>query len=170
MNVLVVVDLQNDFIDGVLGTKEALAIVDYVKAKIKDFDGQIIFTRDTHSLNYLSTEEGKNLPIPHCIKGTKGWEIREGLVKENSIIIDKETFGSVALGKKLEEMDKKERIENVTLLGLCTDICVISNALLCKAFLPNAHIIVDSKGSSGVTSQSHETALSSMKACQIEII
>lgn len=170
MNVLVVVDLQNDFIDGVLGTKEALAILDYVKAKIKDFDGPIIFTRDTHSLNYLSTEEGKNLPIPHCIKGTKGWEIRDGLVKENSIIIDKETFGSVALGKKLEEMNKKERIENVTLLGLCTDICVISNALLCKAFLPNAHIIVDSKGSSGVTSQSHEIALSSMKACQIEII
>lgn len=170
MNVLVVVDLQNDFIDGALGTKEALAIVDYVKAKIKDFNGPVIFTRDTHSLNYLSTEEGKNLPIPHCIKGTKGWEIREGLVKEDSLIIDKETFGSVELGKKLEEMNKKERIESITLLGLCTDICVISNALLCKAFLPNAHIIVDAKGSSGVTPLSHETALSSMKACQIEII
>lgn len=170
MNVLVVVDLQNDFIDGVLGTKEALAIVDYVKAKIKDFDGPIIFTRDTHHANYLSTEEGKLLPIPHCIEKTKGWEIREGLVKENSIIIDKETFGSVELGKKLEEMNKKGRIENITLLGLCTDICVISNALLCKAFLPNAHIIVDSKGSSGVTPLGHETALSSMKACQIEII
>ena len=172
MNVLVVVDMQNDFIDGALGTKEAVDIVPKVVEKIKTFDGRIIATRDTHEVNYLETQEGKNLPVEHCIRGTKGWEIRSEigeLIKENPI--DKVTFGSAGLGQTLKEYhEQKQPIDSITLIGLCTDICVISNAMVLKANLPEVPIIVDASCCAGVTPQSHKQALEAMKVCQIEII
>lgn len=168
--ILVVVDMQNDFIDGSLGTKEAVEIVPSVKEKIENFDGKVIFTRDTHFDNYLETQEGTLLPVKHCIKDTVGWQIRPELdALRVSEAIDKPTFGSVMLGKKLVEENEKEPIESVTLIGLCTDICVISNALLIKAFLPEIPIIVDAKCCAGVTPDSHKNALNAMKACQIKI-
>ena len=171
IDVLVAVDLQNDFIDGALGTKEAVAIVEKAKEKIESFPGVVLFTRDTHNPDYMETEEGKHLPVPHCIKGSKGWEIREEVDKlRKTDIIDKPTFGSVTLGEKLKELDEKEGVRSVTLLGLCTDICVISNAFIAKAYLPNAHIIVDSEASAGVTPESHRRALEAMEMCQIEIL
>lgn len=170
MKFLVVVDMQNDFIDGALGSEDALKIVPNVAKKIKEFDGGIIFTRDTHKEDYLNTQEGKNLPVKHCIEGTQGWQIAEalsGLTKVNAI--DKVTFGSVQLGEYLKEYNEKEEIESITFVGLCTDICVISNALLVKAFLPETKLIVDASCCAGVTVESHETALNAMRACQIEI-
>ncbi len=169
-NILVVIDMQNDFIDGSLGTKEAVGIVPFVKSKIENFDGKVIFTRDTHSENYLETQEGKILPVPHCIKDTLGRQIHPELdALRKTPAIDKPTFGSVVLGKKLVEENEKEPIESITLIGLCTDICVISNALLIKAFLPEVPIIVDAKCCAGVTPDSHKNALNAMKACQIKI-
>lgn len=169
-NILVVIDMQNDFIDGSLGTKEAVEIVPFVKSKIENFDGKVIFTRDTHSENYLETQEGKILPVPHCIKDTPGRQIHPELdALRKTPAIDKPTFGSVVLGKKLVEENEKEPIESITLIGLCTDICVISNALLIKAFLPEVPIIVDAKCCAGVTPDSHKNALNAMKACQIKI-
>ncbi len=171
MNVLVVVDMQNDFIDGALGTKEAVAIVPAVVKKIKDFDGTVLYTRDTHQSNYMDTQEGRNLPIPHCIEGTDGWQLQPdvaALVTQEPI--DKPTFGSVALGEELVRMDGTERIERITLVGLCTDICVISNAMLIKAFLPEVPIQVDETCCAGVTPESHKLALEAMKACQIQIV
>lgn len=169
-NILVVVDMQNDFIDGALGTPEAVAIVPGVAEKIRNFDGRVIFTRDSHEEDYLNTREGKNLPIAHCIRGTKGWEICPeliGLCRETPV--DKETFGSVKLGEYLREEDKKEKIESITLIGLCTDICVISNALLLRAFLPETELLVDASGCAGVTPNQHKNALAAMEACQIRI-
>jgi nicotinamidase/pyrazinamidase len=168
--ILVVVDMQNDFIDGSLGTKEAVEIVPSVKEKIENFDGKVIFTRDTHFDNYLETQEGTLLPVKHCIKNTNGWQIHPELdALRVSEAVDKPTFGSVILGKKLVEENEKETIESVTLIGLCTDICVISNALLIKAFLPEVPIIVDAKCCAGVTPDSHKNALNAMMACQIKI-
>jgi nicotinamidase-related amidase len=170
-NILIVVDMQNDFIDGALGTKEASSIVPAVEEKIKYFKGKVFFTRDTHEENYLETQEGKNIPVKHCIKGTDGWQIHPqliGLCKEEPI--DKETFGSPDLGLWLQEENKKNPIESITLIGLCTDICVISNAMIIKSCLPEVKIYVDATCCAGVTPQSHETALSAMEACQIEII
>lgn len=170
-DILIVVDMQNDFIDGALGTKEATAIVPGVAQKIREFSGKVFFTRDTHEENYLETQEGRNLLVPHCMKDTSGWEIcpaLETLRKEPAV--DKVTFGSVELGEMLKAEDRKEKIGSITLIGLCTDICVISNALLIKAFLPEAEIIVDAKCCAGVTPQSHRTALEAMKACQIKVI
>lgn len=162
--------MQNDFIDGSLGTKEAVEIVPSVKEKIENFDGKVIFTRDTHFDNYLETQEGTLLPVKHCIKDTNGWQIHPELdALRVSEAIDKPTFGSVILGKKLVEENKKDPIESVTLIGLCTDICVISNALLIKAFLPEVPIIIDAKCCAGVTPDSHKNALNAMKACQIKI-
>ena len=162
--------MQNDFIDGSLGTKEAVEIVPSVKEKIENFDGRVIFTRDTHFDNYLETQEGTLLPVKHCIKDTVGWQIRPELdALRVSEAVDKPTFGSVMLGKELVEENEKEAIESVTLIGLCTDICVISNALLIKAFLPEVPIIVDAKCCAGVTPDSHKNALNAMKACQIKI-
>lgn len=162
--------MQNDFIDGSLGTKEAVEIVPSVKEKIENFDGKVIFTRDTHFDNYLETQEGTLLPVKHCIKNTNGWQIHPELdALRVSEAVDKPTFGSVILGKKLVEENEKETIESVTLIGLCTDICVISNALLIKAFLPEVPIIVDAKCCAGVTPDSHKNALNAMKACQIKI-
>lgn len=169
-NILIVVDMQNDFIDGALGTKEAVAIVPHVRQKIQEFKGRVLFTRDTHGEDYRNTQEGRKLPVPHCIKGTDGWQISPELMplcKEEPI--DKVTFGSSKLGALLQKMDQEEPIESITLIGLCTDICVISNALLAKAFLPEARIAVDASCCAGVTPESHRNALEAMKVCQIEV-
>lgn len=168
--ILVVVDMQNDFIDGALGTAEAVAIVPKVAEKIKNFDGTVIYTRDTHEENYMETQEGKNLPVPHCIRGTEGWQVRTELQKEGSVVVDKPTFGSKTLAEKLAEMNAEETIESITLIGLCTDICVVSNAFVIKAFLPETPIIVDAACCAGVTPQSHERALEAMKVCQIQVM
>ncbi len=168
--VLIVVDMQNDFIDGVLGTPEAKAILPFVKKKITGFEGTVIYTRDTHLSDYLETSEGRKLPYPHCIKGTPGWEINSDLPVENGdIIIDKPTFGSLELMKLLSDKHKTEGIESITLVGLCTDICVISNAILIKAALPEVDLIVDASCCAGVTPESHKNALDAMKMCQITI-
>ena len=170
-DILIVVDMQNDFIDGALGTKEAVAIVPKVREKIQQFNGTVLFTRDTHGPNYLQTQEGRNLPVEHCIKGTDGWEIRLELdALRKTEPIDKVTFGSAELGFKLSEMNAEEPIGSITLVGLCTDICVISNAMIVKAFLPEVPVRVDASCCAGVTPESHENALAAMKCCQIEII
>lgn len=168
---LIVVDMQNDFISGALGTAEARAIVEGVREKIRTFDGEVIFTRDTHFENYLDTQEGACLPVKHCIKGTWGWEIEPSIeAMRHGMAIDKVTFGSASLFNMLECEDKRQKIDEITLIGLCTDICVISNAIGIKAFLPEAKIIVDSACCAGVTPQSHENALNAMKMCQISVI
>lgn len=170
-DILIVVDMQNDFIDGALGTKEAVAIVPNAREKIQQFNGTVLFTRDTHGPNYLQTQEGRNLPVEHCIKGTEGWQIcleLDALRKTEPI--DKVTFGSAELGFRLAEMNAEEPIGSITLIGLCTDICVISNAMIVKAFLPEVPVRVDASCCAGVTPESHENALAAMKCCQIEII
>ncbi|MBQ7974155.1 MAG: cysteine hydrolase [Clostridia bacterium] len=162
---LIVVDMQNDFIDMALGTKEAVSIVPGVKKKIQEYvknGDEIIFTRDTHGENYLDTPEGKKLPVPHCIKGTKGWEIADGLYVEGCRIIDKPNFGW--------QNWHSEAFEEVELVGLCTDICVVSNALIIRALHPDAVIKVDSACCAGVTPESHSAALTTMQMCQIDII
>lgn len=169
-DILIVVDMQNDFIDGALGTAEAAAIVPAVEEKVRGFQGRVIFTRDTHGENYPETQEGRNLPVPHCIEGSSGWEICPQLkpfCKEPPI--DKPAFGSRALGELLLEADREEAIGSVTLVGLCTDICVISNAMIVKAFLPEVPVTVDAACCAGVTPESHRTALAAMKMCQIQI-
>lgn len=169
-NILVVVDMQNDFIDGALGTKEAESIVPNVKKKIEEFDGTVLFTRDTHFDNYMETQEGKNLPVPHCIKGSKGWEIREELeALRKTEAIDKITFGSSELGPKLLEMNKENSVTGLTFIGLCTDICVISNVMIAKAFLPEVPITVVADCCAGVTPETHENALKAMEVCQIRV-
>ena len=169
-NYLIVVDMQNDFIDGSLGTKEAKAIVDKVADKIRGFDGEVVFTRDTHMPEYLETQEGRRLPVVHCVKGSFGWQIREGLEAiRPCTVIDKPTFGSSELGVLLAQRDLDEKIGSITVIGLCTDICVISNALLIKAFLPETPIVVDAACCAGVTPESHKNALEAMKMCQITI-
>lgn len=168
MKILVVVDMQNDFIDGALGTSEAVEIVPYVKQVIESFDGKVFFTRDTHFDDYMNTQEGKNLPVPHCIKGSDGWQIRPELDSlRRTEAIDKVTFGSSAL---VDLLKKEKDIEEITFIGLCTDICVISNVAVVKAFFPEIPIIVDAKACAGVTPQSHRTALEAMKAIQVKII
>lgn len=162
---LIVIDMQNDFIDMALGTKEAVCILPNVKAKIEEYHkngDEIIFTRDTHDENYLDTAEGKKLPVPHCIKGTKGWEIADGLYIEGSKIIDKPNFGW--------QNWRDESLEHVELIGLCTDICVVSNALIIKAEFPNATVSVDKNCCAGVTVESHNAALLTMQMCQIDIL
>lgn len=171
MKFLIVVDMQKDFIDGALGTAEAVAILPAVKEKIKNFDGRVIFTRDTHEADYLSTQEGKNLPVEHCIIGSDGWQIHPELdLMRKEEPVDKPTFGSVALAQLLKAYDTyEEKIESITLVGLCTDICVISNAMLIKGFLPETPIEVDAACCAGVTPESHERALDAMAVCQISI-
>ena len=164
-NILVVVDMQNDFIDGSLGTKEAQAIVDNAAAEIANYDPADIFaTRDTHPENYLDTQEGKNLPVVHCVKNTKGWEINEKIAKalKNAEIIDKPTFGSKILAEKIAAIAEKEDIE-VTLIG------VVSNALLIKAYLPETPVRVIASCCAGVTPESHEAALKTMAMCQVKV-
>lgn len=169
-NLLVVVDMQNDFIDGALGTAEALSIVPAVKEKIAAFDGTVVYTRDSHLSDYLETREGKNLPVPHCIIGTNGWQISPELTPpQDAVIFDKPTFGSVSLVLWAAKEHASDPFGKITLIGLCTDICVISNAMLLKAALPEVDIAVDSACCAGVTPESHENALSAMKMCQIVI-
>ena len=163
---LIVVDMQNDFIGGVLGTKEAQAIVPNVKKKIEEYyarGDEIIFTRDTHEANYLETNEGKHLPVEHCIKGSKGWQIAKGLETPKAKYIDKSVFGFLWWG----EIDIGEEVEVV---GLCTDICVVSNAIILKTTYPKSEIYVDASCCAGVTPQSHKSALETMKMCQINVI
>ena len=168
MKILVVVDMQKDFIDGALGTAEAVAIVPYVKQVIETFDGKVLFTRDTHFEDYMQTQEGKNLPVMHCVKGTPGWEIHPELeALRKTAAIDKLTFGSSELPKILAQ---EEKIESITFLGLCTDICVISNVMITKAFFPEVPVIVDARGCAGVTPESHKNALAAMKMCQVAVI
>ena len=173
MKVLIVVDMQNDFIDGALGTPEACRIVESVKEKIKSFEGTVIFTRDTHYSDYLNTQEGRNLPVKHCIRGTEGWEIRpelEQIRKEKGMpVYDKPGFGSRELAEELARVHLADPIEEVELCGLCTDICVIVNALVIKAFLPEVPLCVDASCCAGVTPESHANALAAMRMCQISI-
>lgn len=162
---LIVIDMQNDFIDGALGTKEAVAIVENVKKKIAQYQengDEIIFTRDTHQTNYLETNEGKHLPVEHCIEGTDGWKIGEGLEVAGAIYIDKPSFGYMNW--------KDYDLEDVEIVGLCTDICVVSNALIIKAAFPEINVSVDASCCAGVTPKSHEAALTTMQMCQVEVI
>lgn len=171
---LIVVDMQNDFIDGALGTPEAKEIVKAVDKKIREYDARgdyVIFTADTHHKQYLDTQEGKLLPVTHCVKGTSGWEITGDIFRpEDSPVIEKDTFGSKELGIMLMELDRAgECPKEIELVGLCTDICVISNAMIVKAFLPEVPVSVDSSCCAGVTPKSHENALAAMKMCQIGV-
>ncbi len=169
MKVLVVVDMQYDFISGALGTAEAEAIVPAVQEKIRtarEAGTRIVFTRDTHTEDYLNTQEGKNLPVPHCIMGTNGWQIDARLNADGCPVFDKPSFGSTELIRFLTMLPGLESVEFV---GLCTDICVITNVLMLKGALPELPVSVDSACCAGVTPQSHENALAAMKMCQIEI-
>ncbi|MDO5027873.1 MAG: isochorismatase family cysteine hydrolase [Bacillota bacterium] len=170
-DILVVVDMQNDFVSGSLGTDEAKKIVGPLVDLVENFQGDIYFTRDSHGPDYLKTQEGKNLPVEHCIKNTPGWEIIDqlkGYVGEN--VVDKVTFGSRDLIEILEGVNKDQGIKSITLAGLCTDICVISNALALKAFLPEVPIKVVEGACAGVSPESHKRALAAMEVCQIQII
>lgn len=178
MKCLVVVDMQNDFINGSLGTAEAQAIVYNVAQKIDSFDGMIAVTQDTHPINYLETQEGRLLPVKHCIPGNDGWKLNPAVSDaisrrdKNGAPVEvffKPTFGSVRLSEWLENKDSSAPVEEVVLVGLCTDICVISNALLIKAFLPEVKVTVDAACCAGVTPESHENALRAMRMCQVNI-
>ena len=167
--ILVLVYMQNDFIDGALGTPEAEKIVERVVEKIGSYkEDCIVATRDTHEDNYLETAEGKQLPVKHCIRGSHGWEIRKevSLAMPKAVIIDKPTFGSMELVRLLQEKAAKEELE-IELVGLCTDICVVTNALLLKTVLPETVIRVDGNCCAGVTPKSHEAALLTMQMCQV---
>ena len=182
VDILIVVDMQNDFVTGALGTLEAQAIVPKVVEKIENWKGDVLYTRDTHYGNYLETQEGKYLPVEHCLRGTWGWQLIDKVDAtisdekwcEDSPIYDKHTFGSYPLATNLREStffgSDKPEINSITLVGLCTDICVISNALLLKAAMPEVPITVDASCCAGVTPESHKNALDAMKMCQIEII
>ena len=171
--ILVVVDIQNDFVDGALGTPEAQAIIDNAADKIKKFNGEIFVTYDTHYDNYMETNEGKKLPVPHCVKGTKGWElspkIAEALKDKRYKTVEKLTFGSVDLPALIKQSIGDD-VAEITLIGLCTDICVVSNALILKANLLNSEIFVDASCCAGVTPETHNAALQTMKCCQINVI
>ncbi|MBQ6833764.1 MAG: cysteine hydrolase [Lachnospiraceae bacterium] len=172
-NILIVVDMQKDFVDGSLSTKEAVTIVDTVVKKVKEFDGEVIFTRDTHYENYMDTQEGKNLPVVHCVKDTDGWqiipELRELCGERNAKCYDKPTFGCKVLAEDLKQRYDNGEIASVELVGLCTDICVVSNALLIKAFMPELPVSVDSACCAGVTPEKHNAALETMRSCQIMV-
>ena len=164
MKTLIVVDMQKDFVDGALGTTEAVGILTNVKNRIKEYidnGDEVIFTRDTHHENYLDTNEGKHLPVVHCIEGSDGWQIYEGLYVDGCKIIDKPSFGYIGWNEF--------KFEEVELIGLCTDICVVSNALILKALFPEIKVSVDSKCCAGVTVESHEAALKTMGMCQVEV-
>lgn len=170
--ILIVIDMQNDFIDGALGSAEAVAIVDAVKAKIGTYDpADVFFTKDTHGEDYLDTQEGKYLPVPHCIKGTKGWEIREDIAAliPDAKVYEKPAFGSLMLARDLTGLSQTGEIE-LELIGLCTDICVVTNALLFKACMPWVKISVDASCCAGVTPEKHLAALETMRSCQIQIM
>ena len=168
---LVVIDMQKDFIDGALGTKEAVSIVPAVVEKIRSYDKKDIFaTLDTHHEDYMNTQEGKYLPVEHCIEGTEGWEFDKSLMEalKGAKVYNKPTFGSTDLAKDIQAIADTEEIE-IEMIGLCTDICVVSNALLLKAAMPEISISVDASCCAGVTPEKHEAALETMRSCQIYV-
>jgi nicotinamidase-related amidase len=170
--ILIVIDMQNDFIDAALGTSEAVKIIEAVKEKIRSYPAEnVIATMDTHGENYMETQEGKYLPVPHCIKGSDGWQIRPEIAEllAGAKIYEKPTFGSIAMAADLKEIAGKEEIE-LELIGLCTDICVVSNALLLKAMMPEVKISVDASCCAGVTVEKHLAALETMRSCQIQVV
>lgn len=171
---LIVIDMQNDFVDGALGTPEAQAIAPDVVRAVRDFDGEVVFTYDTHTEDYLATQEGAKLPVPHCIKGTPGWELTPELDElrreRDARTFEKPTFGSVELARWLRERDAENPIASIELIGVCTDICVVSNALLIKAVLPEVPVSVDAALCAGVTPEAHEAALATMRSCQVEVL
>lgn len=170
MKILVVVDMQNDFITGALGTKEAEGIVPCVVEKIRSFEGEVLYTMDTHSEDYLKTEEGKHLPVKHCIRETNGWKLQPDILnccqEKGAKAFEKNTFGCLTLATYVKE---QKEIEQIELVGLCTDICVISNAMILKAAVPEVPIVVDAACCAGVTKESHTNALHAMSMCQIKI-
>lgn len=170
--ILVVVDMQKDFVDGALGNKEAAAIVPAVAKKIREFDGGIFVTFDTHSDNYMETAEGKKLPVPHCIKGTEGWELNgetaKALTAKKYTPVEKKSFASVELPTLVQKEVGSDAF-TIEVIGLCTDICVVSCALLLKAAFPEVPISVDAACCAGVTPQKHEAALETMRSCQIDV-
>ncbi len=169
--ILVVVDMQKDFVNGALGTKEAVAIVPAVVDKIRQYEKENIFvTRDTHQKDYLTTQEGRKLPVEHCIEGTPGWELDPTVAEavQGAAIVNKPTFGSTELMNIIREISEKDEI-SIELIGLCTDICVVSNALLLKAAVPEVEISVDASCCAGVTPEKHEAALETMRSCQIQV-
>lgn len=173
MKYLVVVDMQNDFVTGSLGNPDAEKIIPKIVEKINSFDGKVVFTRDTHEENYLSTQEGRKLPVRHCIRDTEGWqlvpELEEIRLSKGFPAFDKPTFGNVKLEEFLSSAEGDDKPEEIELCGVCTDICVISNALLLKTFLPETPISLDASCCAGTTRENHENALKAMKLCQIEI-
>lgn len=173
MRYLIVVDMQNDFVTGVLGTEEARRILPRLVSRVQEFEGQVIFTRDTHQSDYLETQEGKYLPVPHCIEGSDGWRLVEELeeirLRKNSPVYDKRTFGCPELARDLVSADARKSIESIELIGVCTDICVVSNALILKAHLPEVPMYVDPSCCAGVTQKAHDAALDTMRSCQIQI-
>ena len=170
---LVVVDMQKDFINGALGTPEAQAVLPAVTGRVESFDGTVVFTRDTHGPDYLQTQEGRLLPVAHCLKGTEGWQLERRLADyaagHGCPIFDKPAFGSLELADYLRRSHRERPIDEIVLIGVCTDICVISNALLLKAALPEVPIAVEAACCAGVTPQRHQNALEAMAACQIAI-
>lgn len=168
---LIVVDMQNDFVTGSLGTREAEEVLLKVIQKVKEFDGAIWFTQDTHEADYLETQEGRNLPVEHCIRDTQGWQLVDELAciqQERQLpIFLKNTFGSIRLAEELQKREREDGVESVELIGLCTDVCVVSNALILKAYLPETPIYVDAECCAGVTTESHLAAVNTMKSCQI---
>lgn len=171
---LVVVDMQHDFVDGALGTPEAQAIVDAVYERAHGFEGTVVFTKDTHYSDYLQTQEGRNLPVEHCIHGTHGWELMPRLQQvrdaRNSYVFEKNSFGSLDLAMWLAEENAAKPVGSVEIIGLCTDICVVSNALLIKGWIPEVPIKVDARLCAGVTPQKHAAALETLASCQVEVL
>lgn len=170
--ILVVVDMQKDFVNGALGSADAEAIVPAAVKKISEFEGEIFLTLDTHYDDYMETPEGKKLPVPHCIKDSDGWRLDERISKalfgKSYTVVNKHTFGSVKLADLIEKSSANEEL-SIEIIGLCTDICVVSNALILKAAFPNAAISVDSSCCAGVTPEKHRCALEVMKSCQIDV-
>lgn len=171
---LIVVDMQRDFVTGALGSAEARAIVSAVVEKLDSFDGTVLFTKDTHHADYLTTQEGRKLPVEHCIEGSDGWELIPELqrfadARDTGCVYKKETFGSLTLAETLRAENEKKQISSIELIGVCTDICVVSNALLIKAYLPEVPVLVDAGCCAGVTPEKHESALETMRSCQITV-
>lgn len=171
---LVVIDMQNDFVSGSLGTAEARGIVADVVRRVRDFEGTVVFTKDTHGPEYLDTQEGRLLPVAHCERGTWGWELvdelEEARARREARVFEKPSFGSLDLARWLVERNAAEPITSIELVGLCTDICVVSNALLIKAHLPEVPLRVEAALCAGVTPESHDAALATMRSCQVEVI
>ena len=168
---LLVIDVQNDFVNGSLGSDDAQAVLGNIISKVENFDGMVTFTRDTHQTDYLSTQEGKYLPVEHCIEGTEGWELADELKEyageHGSIIYDKPSFGNMNLASDIKSLYKLNRLESVEIIGLDTDICVVSNALIIKAAVPELPIYVDTSCCAGSTRERHDAAIEVMKSCQI---